>query len=101
MRTEIVRNDPSDTGRSSLAAKLASLPPKKRTSNQATFAKHYEDILGAIERGVSLKDIREALAEHGLKLSSATFKRHLSAEVDRRKAASPRASEPSGREGEA
>ncbi|MFK2902880.1 hypothetical protein ISP17_02810 [Dyella ginsengisoli] len=93
MYAETKTHDASYTGSNSLAARLAALQPKKRTSNQAKFAEHYEEILHAIERGVSLKDIREALAEAGLKLSSATFKRLLQAEADRRRKSSPQVSE--------
>ena len=93
MYSELKTHDASYTDSNSLAAKLAALQPKKLTSNQAKFAEHYEEILHAIERGVSLKDIREALAEAGLKLSSATFKRLLQAEADRLRKSSPQVSE--------
>jgi hypothetical protein len=69
---------------SQLSQKLASLQPKKRNSDQAKFADHYDAIIDAIHRGVSLKDIREALAEDGIKVSSVTFKRLLDAEAKRR-----------------
>jgi hypothetical protein len=74
----------SNTLTSNLAQKLSSLQPKKRATNQAKIAKHYDDITDAIERGVSLTDIRDVLAEDGLKLSSATFKKLLEAERKRR-----------------
>lgn len=67
-----------------LSLKLASLQPKKRTSNQAKFAEHYDAIIEAIERGVSNKDIREALADEGINVSSATFKKLLEGERQRR-----------------
>jgi DNA-binding transcriptional MerR regulator len=69
-----------------LSLKLASLQPKKRTTNQTKFAEHHDAIVEAIERGVSNKDIREALAEEGIKVSSATFKKLLNAERQRREA---------------
>lgn len=68
---------------SQLSLKLASLRPKRRATNQATFAEHYDAILAAFNRGVSSKDIREALADEGIKVSSATFKKLLNAERQR------------------
>jgi len=74
----------SNTVASKLSLKLASLQPKKRTSNQAKFDQHYDDIVDAIKRGVSQKDIRAALAEDGIPLSSPTFKKLLEAKRKRR-----------------
>jgi len=74
----------SNTVASKLSQKLASLQPKKRTSNQAKFDQHYDDIVDAIKRGVSQKDIRAALAEDGVPVSSPTFKKLLEAGRKRR-----------------
>jgi len=43
-----------------LSMKLSSLQPKKRASNRTKFSARYQDIVAAIERGVSMKDIRDA-----------------------------------------
>ncbi len=67
-----------------LSLKLASLQPKKRTANRSKFAVHYDAINDAINRGVTNKDIREALAEDGLRVSATTFKKLLEAERKRR-----------------
>lgn len=83
MSTNIIR---SNTVASKLSLKLASLQPKMRTTNQAKFAEHCDDIVNAIKRGVSLKAIRMALAEEGVMMSSATFKKLLDAERMRRDA---------------
>jgi hypothetical protein len=71
---------------SKLSLKLASLQPKMRTTNRAKFADHYDDIINAIKRGVSLKGIRAALAEDGIAVSSVTFKKLLENERKRREA---------------
>ena len=67
-----------------LSLKLASLQSKRRTTNQTKFAENYDDILDAINRGVSSKAIRVALAEEGIAMSSATFKKLLEAKRMRR-----------------
>ncbi|WP_426701657.1 hypothetical protein ACPPVV_01180 [Rhodanobacter sp. Col0626] len=71
---------------SKLSLKLASLQPKARTANQAKIAEHYDDIVNAIERGVSMKALRAALAEDGVAIASATFKKLLENERKRREA---------------
>ncbi|MCT6971873.1 hypothetical protein, partial [Salmonella enterica] len=81
MHTETTMNNARTTP---LSLKLASLQPKKRTTNQSKFAEHYDDIVEAINRGVSNKDIRAALADEGITVSSATFKKLLDAERKRR-----------------
>lgn len=63
-----------------LSQKLASLPPKTRTTNKVKFAENYDGILDAINRGVSGKAIRVALAENGVTMSSVTFKKLLETE---------------------
>lgn len=68
-----------------LSQKLKELQPNKRISNQVKLQAHYDAIIDAIGRGVSMKTIREVLAESGISLSAATLKRLLSVEVERRK----------------
>jgi UV DNA damage repair endonuclease len=81
MQTE---TNPSNTLTNELSLKLASLQPKKRTANRMKFAECSDDIFDAINRGVSSKAIRMALAEEGVTMSSATFKKLLDAERLRR-----------------
>ena len=83
MQTE---TNPSNTLANKLSRKLVSLQPRRRATNQTKFAEHYGDILGAIHRGVPNKAIRLALAEEGIAMSSATFKKLLEAERMRRDA---------------
>ncbi|RAP55661.1 hypothetical protein [Oleiagrimonas sp. MCCC 1A03011] len=73
-----------DTKNSKLSEKLKSLQPNIRNINQAKIAEYYEAINDAVERGVSYKAIREALAEEGFKMSPATFKRLFDAECELR-----------------
>lgn len=80
-----IEMNPGGASFSALSMKLSSLQPKKRASNRTKFSVHYQDIVAAIERGVSMKDIRDALAEDGLTLSSATFNRLLKEEALNRK----------------
>lgn len=68
-----------------IEAKLNALTANKRTTNQAKLVAHYDAIMDAIKRGVSLKVVREALCDAGVNLSPATFKRLLDAETVRRK----------------
>lgn len=77
-------NSQSNSTTSKLSLTLASLQPKLRTTNQEKIAKHYDDIIGAIKRGVSMKDIRAALAEDGVNVASVTFKKLLDIERKRR-----------------
>lgn len=71
-----------------LSLKLSSLQPKRRATNQAKFAENYDGILDAVNRGVSTKAIRIAMAEEGVTMSSVTFKKLLEAERMRRDACS-------------
>jgi hypothetical protein len=79
---------PNNTPVSKFSLKLAALQPRRRATNQAKFAENYDEILDAINRGVSSKAIRAALAEEGVTMSSATFKKLLGAERMRREASS-------------
>lgn len=68
-----------------LSQKLKELLPNKRISNQVKLQAHYDEIIDALGRGVSMKTIREVLAESGISLSAATLKRLLGVEAARRK----------------
>ncbi len=81
MQTE---TNPGNSLPNKLALKLVSLQPKRRATNQAKFTKNYCDIIDAINRGVSSKAIRMALADEGIAMSSATFKSLLETERTRR-----------------
>jgi len=81
---------------SKLSLTLASLQPKLRTTNQEKIAKHYDDIVDAIKRGVSMKDIRQALAEDGINVASVTFKKLLEIERKRRELPNEKASSSEG-----
>jgi hypothetical protein len=83
MQTE---THPSNSLTNMLSRKLVLLQPRRRATNQTKFAENYDDILDAINRGVSSKAIRTALAEEGITMSSATFKKLLEAERQRRDA---------------
>lgn len=83
MQTE---TNPSNSLTNKLSRELVLLQPRRRVTNQTKFAENYEDILDAINRGVSSKAIRMALAEEDIAMSSATFKKLLEAERQRRDA---------------
>jgi DNA-directed RNA polymerase specialized sigma24 family protein len=66
-------------GAEDIAQVLDRLQPNQRTQRLDIFAEHLEHIEAALLRGVTQTAIREALSDSGLKLSSATFKKLLSA----------------------
>jgi hypothetical protein len=80
MQTE---TNPGCTLANKLSRKLVSLQPKRRATNQTKFAENYDDIVDAINRGVTSKAIRMALAEEGITMSSATFKKLLAERMRR------------------
>jgi hypothetical protein len=69
---------------SKISEALSVLQPNQRRRKHKEFAAHYDAIESHIANGVSLKDIRAALAEGGLPMSAATFKKMLEAERARR-----------------
>lgn len=81
-------------GAPDLAHILDALEPNRRAQRLDMFAEHFAHIESALQRGVTQTAIRKALSEAGLKLSSTTFKKLLSAERLRRanSAHSPRGS---------
>jgi len=69
--------DPDGKPQDSTDVALNALLPNERAMKFAKFAKHYPSIEDAIQRGVTQKDIRKALAADGLSLSAVTFKKLL------------------------
>ncbi|OOG51570.1 MULTISPECIES: hypothetical protein [unclassified Rhodanobacter] len=63
---------------------LRELQPNQRRRKQKDFEAHYDEIAALIEHGVSLKDLRLALATGGLSMSAATFKKKFETERKRR-----------------
>lgn len=68
-----------EPGAQNLAHVLDALQPNQRTQRVDMFAEHFAHIEAALRRGVTQTTIRKALSDAGLKLSSATFKKLLSA----------------------
>lgn len=58
---------------------LKSLAPSKNLEKASLFSLLYPEIRAALDRHVPQNDIRKKLAEHGLPLSPATFKKFLQA----------------------
>jgi ATP-dependent exoDNAse (exonuclease V) beta subunit len=73
---------------SKISLALRELKPNQRCRKEKEFAEHYEEIAALIKSGVTVKDVRDALAKGGLSMSAATFKKMLnSAEAKRLEAA--------------
>lgn len=69
---------------SNISLALRELQPNQRRRKQKDFEAHYDEIAALIEHGVSLKDLRLALATGGLSMSAATFKKKFETERKRR-----------------
>lgn len=69
-----------------IAQALGALEPNERARKSETFLASYNDIEAAIARGVTQVEVRKALAQAGLKLSPATFKKLLENERRHRRA---------------
>lgn len=69
---------------SNISLALRELQPNQRRRKKKDFEAHYDEIAALIELGVSLKDLRSALAKGGLSMSAATFKKMFEAERKRR-----------------
>jgi primosomal protein N'' len=79
MTTNTATIPPRTPGTQDLAHVLDALQPNQRTQRSDIFAEHLAHIEAALQRGVTKTAIRKALSDAGLKLSSATFKKLLSA----------------------
>lgn len=79
MTTDTTPVSPHTPGTQDLAHVLDTLQPNQRTQRLDIFAEHLAHIEAALQRGVTQTAIRKALSDAGLKLSSATFKKLLSA----------------------
>jgi hypothetical protein len=78
--------DTVDRAACSIAQVLGALEPNERARKSETFLASYHDIEAAIARGVTQVEVRKALAQAGLKLSPATFKKLLENERRHQKA---------------
>jgi DNA-binding transcriptional MerR regulator len=84
-RSDAIRGLEADTKPVSQITKaLRELKPNQRRRKLVEFTEHYQEIAALVEQGVTIKDIREALAKGGLSMSAATFKKMFETERKRR-----------------